>query len=262
MKTHKFQLVNVDTDAISFCNEDMSPISHEVFEGYLDEINDFLPELIEMENDGEFESFVVVKAKNYVMRYFDPKKDKLVVKKKGGSLLDSKKEPAMLLMVDEICRSLLNGVNYTELQEIYLRYITESVNVKDIKRWCQKKTITKAVLDCETNPDARLQERKLWDVMQGKGLSEGDKIYVYDYLAGEKQKVVKGELVFKKSGEPTMVDNIILKTADDFDNDTHDQKLVQRVWSTFDIFKTILDMKKFPKYHNKTSLPKLLELKE
>ena len=256
MKTHNYVLGPIDTDSISFTKPDMSPFSEEERIELLAEINGLMDELIIWEDDGYYDTIVIVKTKNYILKTGDK------VKFKGSSMVDQKKEPAMLGMVKEIGNSLLKGIDYDDLSEIYMKHLKEAVNVKDIHRWCAKKTITKAVLDCETNPDARLQERKLWDVMQGKGLSEGDKIYVFDYLAGEKQKKVKGELIFDSKGKPKMVEDIQLKCAEDWSGNTHDPKLAQRVWATFDIFKTILDMKQFPKYHNKGMLKKLEELKE
>jgi DNA polymerase elongation subunit (family B) len=245
-----------DTDGLKFCKQDMSPISKEELEKLTEEINAMLPELITLEDDGYFERIAMVKTKNYVTE------ENGEIKIKGSGLIGQKKEPAMLEMIKEICNSILYGINYDELQEIYIRYITEAVNVKDITRWCQKKTITKAVLDCETNPSARLQERKLYNVMQGKGLFEGDKIYIFDYLHGEKEKIVKGEVVTDKNGIPKMVEDIRLKCAEDWDNNTYDPKLVGRVWATMSIFDTVIDIKQFTKYHNKGNLPKLVALKD
>ncbi len=242
VKKYDFRLVNCDTDSISFCKQDGSPFSKAERSDLLIGINDILPKLIVLEDDGYFDNFVVIKSKNYIM------KNDNNIKFKGSSLLDQKKEPAMLDMVKEIGNSLLNGINYNELQNIYNKYIKEAVNLTDIRRFCAKKTITKAVLACEKNQESRLQERKLYDAMQGKNLSEGDKMYVFDSLDGVKQKVIKGEFVFNKDGTPKMVENIILRTSDNFNNNAHLPKLVQRVYATLSIFKTVIDITQFLNY--------------
>lgn len=290
MKTHNFQLVNVDTDAISYCNYDGSPINHELFVKHLQEINDFLPELIEMENDGEFESFVVVKAKNYIMRYFCPKKGKIVQKFKGSGLLSSKTEPAMREMLKEVGISLLeNGIDYSLISNIYIKYINEAKNPTDIKRWSKKMTLTKKVLNAATDPNARTNEKKPWEAVKDKNLQEGDKFWVYPSKAEDKHHHVKGVPQFKKKKgvkkadqkpalpscthkphltcvgcnpdfyEPKMVENIILKCAEDYKSDEHVPKLLERVYATISIFDSILDMSNFLNYSKPKNLEKLEE---
>lgn len=233
---HNFILTNLDTDSISFCSSDMSEISPEIFKQYLDEINDFLPEMIKMADDGRYESFVVVAAKNYIMK----KNGK--VKFKGSSLTDGKKEPALSEMLEEIGLSLLDGLDVEKMISIYKKYVDEIYNLTDIKRWATKKTITKAILECRDNDDVRPNESKVWDAVKHLNPQEGDKVYVYYSQDGMKQEVKKGELQFnKKTGEPKMVPNIILKSLDNYKNDHLIEKLHERIDATFDIFKTIID---------------------
>ena len=48
MKTHNFQLINCDTDAISIAYNDMREISEEERKALLIEINSLMPEMIEL----------------------------------------------------------------------------------------------------------------------------------------------------------------------------------------------------------------------
>ena len=66
MKTNNFIISNVDTDALSFCKADMSPMTKEEQMELLKELNSLYPEKIKFAHDGYFQSFVVVKAKNYI----------------------------------------------------------------------------------------------------------------------------------------------------------------------------------------------------
>ena len=83
-----YTIPNVDTDSISYVKPDNSPISDEQFRFDLDEINSLYPEKIIWEDDGGYDAFVVVKAKNYIMKNGDK------VKFKGSGLTDQKKEKA------------------------------------------------------------------------------------------------------------------------------------------------------------------------
>lgn len=237
--SHNFILTNLDTDSISFCMPDSREVSKEEFKVYLNEINSFLPDLIEMADDGRYKGFVVVAAKNYIMKYYDEKKGKDIVKFKGSSLTDGKKEPALTEMVERVGLSLLNGINYPEIEKIYLEYVKEAQNVKDINRWAVKKTVTKPVLESENDPEARTNELKVLRAIKHLNPQEGDKVYVYDAIDGMIQATEKGELKFLKDGSPKMIPNRILKTIDQYSNDYIPAKLIKRVFDTICIFDTI-----------------------
>lgn len=254
--SYNFIIGPSDTDSISFCKHDMSPFSEEEREKLRIEINSLLPEKIQMEDDGLYPSVVVVAAKNYILN--NGKK----VKFKGSSLTDGKKEPALLEMIEKVGLSLLDGIDYDKLLSIYNSYIVESQNVKDISRWAVKKTVTKPILECVNNPEARTNELKVFEAIRHLNPQEGDKVYVYNTIYGMKQEIKKGELVFKKDGSPKMVENCILKTIDMYDNDIDKEKLLDRIFSTIDIFKSVIDISKFIDYTkkvNKGLLTKLLE---
>lgn len=252
---------NVDTDAFSFAKPDLTPISDEEFKEITDKVNSLFPDHIIWEDDGSFDTFVVMAAKNYMMEYYDPKKDKVVRKLKGSSITDQKKELKMLEMIQKIAQYIFDK-REDELLELYHQYIDEARNLTNIKEWCQKKSVSKAILNAATDPAARTNEKKPWEAIQHKNLQEGDKFWVYPKKGEDIQKFVKGEPVFyKKTGEPKMVENIILKSYDEYENDEHTPKLLERVYATIKIFDSILDMGEFLDYSKPKNL-KLLEEKE
>lgn len=238
MKTHNFVMTNADTDSISFCKENGEPFSKLEQESLLNEINQILPNLIEYEHDGMFDKVLVLKAKNYVLVEGEK------VKKKGSSITDSKKEQALMEMIEELIDSLLNRSG-KEL-DIYHRYIKEVLDIQDIKRWSVKKNVTESVL----NPE-RSNESKVLDALDGLEIQEGDKYYMYTAVDGVKQKIVKGEPQFNKKGEPTMVKNAILKLPEEWDNDEDIDHYLKRVYNIIEILQNVLDIEQFIKYYNK-----------
>jgi DNA polymerase elongation subunit (family B) len=102
MPIHDWKLVNLDTDSLSFCKQDGSAYTKEEYDTIYKEINEIM--YSEWEADGEFDKVLVLKAKNYVLK---PKgSDKL--KYKGSSITDSKKEPALQEMLNEMIKALLD----------------------------------------------------------------------------------------------------------------------------------------------------------
>jgi len=246
-----YQLVNVDTDSFSYTNG-KAP-SKEDFKKEIIDLNKLYPELIKWEDDGVYSNVIVVKAKNYVL-IKDGK-----IKFKGSSLTDQKKEPALIELLEKSIRLILEDKS-NELNSLYFSYCREALSPSVIKRWCTKKTITKAVLESE-----RLNETKVLDacdiaIKNGviSGIQEGDKIWTYQALDGEIQKVEKGEPVFLKNGTPKMIENCILKFPELYKNDHDKWHYVSRVYSTLSILKNIINIEEFEKYHLK-SKRKLLE---
>ena len=200
------------------------------------------------EDDGQFDKVLVVKAKNYVLVEGDK------VKVKGSSLTDSKKEPALLELLNKLITDLLDhkGAN---VKDLYERYIKEANQMEDDTRWATKKSIKDKVL----NPQ-RTNEQKVLDAVKHLNPREGDKFYVYTAIDGEKQDVKKGEPVFNKKGEPKMVKNSILKVVEEFANDEDTEHYTKRVYMTLDILKNVVDMEQIIKYHLKGNSGKLEEL--
>jgi DNA polymerase, archaea type len=244
MPRHNFQLVNLDTDSLSFCKADQSEFTQKEIESIAEEINQVM--YCNWEDDGEFSRVVVLKAKNYILL----EKGKTKVKLKGSSIMDSKKEPALTEFMKEVIDSLIFDKN--NLVEIYEKYTQEILNMSDISRWAVKKSITKNLLN-----GTRANETKVLDAIGDLSkVREGDKIYLYNAISGERQVVLKGEpQFFKKTGLPKMETNTFLKLTKDFDvNDIDTVHYLERLSSTFDIFKLVLTTEEFPDYNKKASL--------
>lgn len=142
-----------------------------------------------------------------------------------------------------------------KIVEIYEKYIQEALNIQDIKRWSVKKSITEKLFESD-----RANETKVVDALGDRPIRVGDKVFLFTKIEGEKQKIVKGEPVFLKSGEPKMVENQIIKMIEDFDGDYDKWHYVQRVYKTVEILKNVVDIDQITKYHLKSNR-KLLEKK-
>jgi hypothetical protein len=209
---HDFILGPVDTDSISFCKPDMSPFTEEEREALLNEINALMPSGVQYADDGYFETAIVIKAKNYVL--WDGKK----LKYKGSAIKATTKEPALQQFIKDIIQIILDNreteVIHKKSQQLYMNYVSEIMDVKDIKRWSSKKTITDKVLKNE-----RTNEAKVRDAISDSEYVEGDKIYVY----------------FKEDGSLGLVEN--------YNNDHDRTKLLKKLHSTVKTFETVLPVK-------------------
>ena len=173
-------------------------------------------------DDGYFERIVVFKAKNYCLR---PKgSDKITIK--GSSLTDSKKEPALLELLNRSIKSLM--FDGEKADRIYLSYIEELRNREklDINRWVTKKGVSKAVLTNE-----RTNEKVIREAFNGRTFSEGDKIYVY-YSGEPKEK------------KPKLIE--------DYSKDYTLKHYFKRVYDTMKIMENVVNLDDIPKiYTNK-----------
>lgn len=246
---HQFSLINVDTDSIMVCHPEGRPFTIEEQKILINELNAQFPEHIQWDEDGYFHKVIVIKAKNYIL--FDGEKRKI----KGSSIRDSKKEPALKEMMERMIQTILDNDDQFEekLNIIYLEYIKEVLNIKDIHRWCQKKTITKAILACENHEKMdqitkkekkiRKNESNIWDATKNiEGLQEGDKIYVYPAIL-ETKSIEK----INKKGQKNVKNEEILGLKLDLNwiNDHHINRLLKRVIDTVYIFESIINMDKF-----------------
>lgn len=244
-----YNLVNVDTDSFSYT--DGNSVDDNLFSEEIVYLNAQYPENINWENDGVYDQFIVVAAKNYVT----VKRGETKVKYKGSSLKDQKKEPALSELLKHSLNAILTGT--PELcVTLYNRYCKEALNINDITRWSVKKTITEAVMNATTKAG-----EKLLDAVANEHVNLGDKVWVYNAIDGEIQKVQKGEPVFYKDGTPNMIPNEILKLNKNWDNDENKWHYVKRCYQTMCILENILDISKFEKYHNKTKRHLLLDEK-
>jgi hypothetical protein len=209
--SYDLTLVNCDTDSISVCKPDQSEFTEEEQDDLINELNSLFPERIRWEPDGVFKTIIVLAAKNYVL--YDGKK----IKVKGSSLKDAKKEIALKEFLFSMIETIINGKdNYSE---IYNKYITEALDIKDINRWASKKTISSKVLKNE-----RTNEAKIRDAIKDSGYSEGDKVWTY----------------YKPDGS--------LALAEKFDGVYDKEKMLAKVHKTALTFQNIIDKSIFPNY--------------
>lgn len=240
---YDFILTNCDTDSISFCKKDQSEYTEEEVKKLLAEINSLIPDQIQFEDDGVFEKFIVSKAKNYVLLPKGEKKFKI----KGSSFIDSKKEPALLEMIQELLSSLIFSKG--DEVAIYHRYCKEALNITDISRWAVKKSVTKKLLN-----GTRKNETKVLAALDGDA-REGDKVWVYNAIDGEVQVESKGQPVFYKDGRPKMKPNQVLRNIKQFDGNYDVDHYLGRVYATIEILKNVLDMTKFIDYSKPKNVP-------
>jgi DNA polymerase elongation subunit (family B) len=170
---HDFIICPTDTDSISFCKADQSPITPEERKSLLTELNGISPDKILWEDDGYFEKVVAIKAKNYVLVSNGK------IKIKGNSLKATIKSPAMKELlrkfVDTIVKIDDRETMIKALQEIYLSYMVEiHSGITDIKRWCVRKTFTSTMQESE-----RANETKVMDAIKGSDYREGDRFYTF-----------------------------------------------------------------------------------
>ncbi len=204
----------------------MSPFSEKEQEDILKELNTQFPEHIKFEADGYFPVFIVLAAKNYIL--YDGKK----IKTKGSSLRDTKKEPALREFIDECIRILVFNEPQEKLVETYNKYIKEALDVKDIKRWCSKKTITDKVETSE-----RANETKLKAAIAGTEYVQSDKVYVF------------------------FTENEQLCLAEHYKGDYNRDRLIEKLFKTTQVFKNILPVKDlFKNYSLKRNKKSLEEL--
>lgn len=256
-----YTLVNGDTDSIAYTNG--QPFTYEQYTEEINEINALLPDYIKFANDGAYEKFIVIRAKNYIMLPSDPKKKAKNLKEigteynlKGSSIMDQKKEKALKEFMQQ-CINCLVYSNENELINVYHRYIKESQNILDINRWATKKTVTKNVLT-----STRKNETKVVDALTNEMVQEGDKVYLFSKIDGMIQKVVKGEPVFSKKGIPSMVPNKVLKLTKKWIQGEEDKgHYLLRVYDTLLIMENVIPKEQFIDYtlsKNKIVLGELL----
>jgi DNA polymerase elongation subunit (family B) len=233
-----FNISNIDTDGISIYSE--KKLTDDDRKDIVKRINSIYPDTIQFEDDGYYDKFIVLKAKNYIMKTVEGK-----ITLKGSSLKASQKEPILKLLQDDIVNCLLNDKLDT-LIDIYTDYVKKALTIDDISKWATKKTVTKAVLDCRINPSARLNERKIYDALIGTNPQEGDKVYLYPAVLSQEVE----EIIQKNGKVKTKVTKVVgLKRVDQWDVDHDVDKLIERIYDTLSIFENIIDMDKFINYN-------------
>lgn len=255
-------IVNVDTDSLMITKPDQSPWSKEEKSLFLKALNDQFPEMINWADDGTYKSVLVIASKNYALL----PEDKPKIKIKGSSLKDQKKEIALREMVGKIIETMLKD-DKSKVVDIYKQYVKEAINVTDISRWAQKKSITEAILKCRgyekytkeelSIKEIRPNETNIWDAVKNEELvQQGDKVYIYPAILSKEtimEPVIRknrktGEMEHKGEKAKEVI-NYGLKMTKYWDKQDQDvDQLVKRVYDTIKIFSTVLDMEQFINY--------------
>jgi len=228
-EVNEFTLVNCDTDSVAICRKDQAHIDEEGRKDILAGINSIFPDKIKWEDDGFYPTFIVVKAKNYIL--WDGKKLKI----KGSALKATLKEKALQEFLKNTIQIILDNIDmeiiHKKTIELYDNYVKEIMSITDITRWASKKSITDKVLKNE-----RTNEAKVREAIEDTEYVEGDKIYIY----------------FREDGSISLVEN--------FKNDHDRSKLLKKLYSTSETFETILPVKElFKNYSLKKNYKLLLD---
>lgn len=208
MNTHKFKIVGGDTDSIMFCKQDMSLFTEKEQEDLIAEINALLPKEIKFANDGLFSRVVYAKAKNYVM--VDQKGKRKV---KGSAFKSSTLEPIIKDLINELVDAMIQDKQQI-LVEIYHKYVKMVNDIKDMKPWAKKITLSPTTFKSE-----RKNETKIIDAIKGTEYGSGDRIYLYT--------------------RPDDTLNLVEKFDGEYDKDTYYEKLFKATQR----FQTILPVK-------------------
>jgi hypothetical protein len=130
-----------------------------------------------------------------------------------------------------VIQELLENGDHQKIQDIYYKYIREiKYGIKDIKRWCSKKTITDKIFTSE-----RSNETKVKDAIHGSTYREGDKVWTF----------------FKSDGSLCLMENY----TGDYDKDA----MYKKVFRSAEFFTNVLPSDLFVNYSLKRS-KKLLEI--
>lgn len=218
-------IVNADTDSFSFTPGHRFPPG--AFKVWIEELNSIFPEKIRWEDDGLYSTFVVIKAKNYIMQ--EAKTGKLKIK--GSCLKATNKERVLQEFIDRVIDLLVEN-KVDDVVKLYNDIAVEcfKVNKNNINQWVTKKTITKNVMTKD-----RANEKKVRDAYEKVGMSvqEGDKIFTY----------------FKSDGSIGIMEH--------FDGDYDPKKLLAKLYATVEVFENVIPLNQFLKYQNKKEFVKI-----
>ncbi len=222
---NNYKVVGSDTDAVWFGKQDESPFTNLEIERIIQNINKTFPEYIKFDMDGCFSRFIILKAKNYIM--YDGNKIKL----KGSSLKSSMLEPILKEMLNEFIEALVFD-KHQNLVNIYHKYIREAMNIRDIKKWSKKITIS-----TRTTVSERSNETRIIDALNrsNKPITEGDKHHIF-FLEEKK-----------------------LELAENFNGEYHKLTMVAKIFKCTQRFETILPIKEMFLNYSLARNQKLLE---
>jgi hypothetical protein len=147
------------------------------------------------------------------------------VKIKGSALKDAKRELALKEFANEVITILLEGYDIEKVKDVYYKYIREvKYGIKDIKRWCSKKTITDKIFTSE-----RSNETKVKDAIKNSNYREGDKVWTF----------------FKSDGSLCLMEN--------YDGDYNRDAMYKKIFNSAEFFTNVLPADLFINYSLKKS---------
>lgn len=235
-------LVNVDTDAFGFTLNKYLP--DEEYREYLTECNKLFPDGIRWEPDTlvkeqlQIGRILVNKAKNYVLEAYGGK-DKNGTPKvtnnwkkrkiKGSGLLGTGKES----LLKELMRDIIDSVMRKKKENVFSLYYNcaKATRNIDIKEWAKRVSVSESVLT-QSSPASK----NIYEAIKDQNLQLGNKYNLY----------------FKEDGSLEMVEN--------YNNDHSRQKLLDKVYSTMEVFNEVLDMDYYPNFSGAGNFKKLLEM--
>ena len=239
-KKHDFLVIGGDTDSVTLCKQDMSEFSQEELDKLTEEINSISDELIRWEFEFYIPKMIVLKAKNYIMKFPDGK-----IKTKGSAIRDQKKPKILQQFVNEVIQYLIDD-KQSELITLYHSYVKQTFNIQDITPWAKKLTITDKITGCVGHETLNKEEKKekglrknetdVYDALKGRYVQEGDKILVY----------------FNNNNGLSMVE--------DWDGTYDQDALLKNLYNSIQIFANIIDMDQFLNYTLKRNKKTLGEL--
>lgn len=222
LNPRNFSVIFGDTDSVAFKKPDQKPFTEEEQDELLAEINSLMPENIQFENDGVYRRFIIIKRKNYLL---DDGKEIVI---KGSGLKASMKEAALKRFIGDVLE-LLRTDKKDQIYALYQKNVAEILNLKDVKDWCFKKTITKNL-----KTSTRKNETRVMDALEGTATNEGDKVFVF----------VKEVIDWGKAKQ----EQKIYELRENFTGQYCKRTLLRKLYDTLKIFKTVIDVSLFPNY--------------
>lgn len=269
-------IVNVDTDSILIAKPDGSEWTEVEQNRFMEALNKIFPEKIKFEHDGYFDAVLVLASKNYILK----EQGEEDLKIKGSALKDQKKEPALKDMLDDIIYAFINN-ELEDIPKIYDYYVQEALNVQDIMRWSQKKTVTEPILACngaepriikdpETGKEKKVyfkndrptsirsNEFVLWEAIKDEELmQQGDKFYTFPAVLSTsiETKTYKNGKTKEK-----VVGTYGCLQPKHWTGRNHDvEHLLKRLYNTLEVFHKVLDMKQYKNYSLAKNYKELLD---
>lgn len=250
--SHKFQIVNADTDSISFAKPDGSSFTEKEQDKLLNEVNSLMVDGIIWEHDGVFPFFGIIGAKNYIMLDDEGK-----IKIKGSALKATKKEPRLKKFTIDICHAIAEE-RIEEIPTMYFECAKEIMSIDkktDISQWSFKVTATEKVLEPTT-----AFNQKANDALMDNNIPivEGDKYYMFFRNISEIKEV---KYINKKGIESKKKVKVQkLELVDSYDGDIDKMVLLKKLFVTIKIFNRVLDLNNYPNFTLKKNLKALQTL--